>query len=122
NFNDFSGDVAPGNVRQLHAGKPLAHPEIEVLHGASFHTYENLVFARLWIGNIFVSQNFRAAEFMNADGFHRHSYTARSPISNGNGRFSPSTWVAVEWVSDRNTEFCSRAGVSLCGSPTDPTP
>ena len=33
---DLACDVAAQNVRQLHARQPLAHPDIEMIHGASF--------------------------------------------------------------------------------------
>jgi hypothetical protein len=41
-----------------------------MVHGAGFHPDENLVFPELRIGNIFVAENFRAAKFMEANGFH----------------------------------------------------
>jgi hypothetical protein len=33
-------------------------------------TNQYLIFARLWVGNAFIGQNFGATELMNADGFH----------------------------------------------------
>ena len=69
-FDDFTGDVAAENVRQLHAGQAFAHPDIEMVHGAGFHADQDLIFARLRIGNVFVAEHFGSAEFVNADGFH----------------------------------------------------
>ena len=69
-FDDFAGDVAAENVRQVHAGQALAHPEVEMVQGAGAHADQNLVFARLGIGNVFVGENFGSTELMNANGFH----------------------------------------------------
>jgi hypothetical protein len=67
---DFACDVASQDVRQLYAGQSFAHPDIKVVHGAGFHAYQNLIFARLRIRNVFVAEHFGPAKFVNADGFH----------------------------------------------------
>jgi hypothetical protein len=41
-----------------------------MVQGASFDADQDLVFARLRVGNVFVAKNFRASEFVNANGFH----------------------------------------------------
>jgi hypothetical protein len=69
-FNDFSSDIAAENMRQLYARQSFPNPDIEVIHGAGFYSHQNLIFARLWIRNIFVAKHFGPAEFVNADGFH----------------------------------------------------
>ncbi len=72
-FDDLSCDVRPQNVRQGHSGQTFADPEIDMVQGAGLDADQNLVLARLGIGHIFVAQNFRTTEFMDADGFHRSS-------------------------------------------------
>ena len=72
-FDDLSGNVAAQNVRQANPGQPLAHPEVEVVHGASSHANKHLIFAGSGIGDIFIAQNFGTAKFVDADGFHRTS-------------------------------------------------
>jgi hypothetical protein len=72
-FDDFSGDVAAQNVRQLHAGQSFAHPDVEVIHGAGSYAHENLISARLRVGNVFVAKYFWPAKFVNTDGFHGNS-------------------------------------------------
>ncbi len=69
-LDDLARDVAAENVRQLHSRQPLAHPDIEMIQRTRAHAHQHLILARLRIGHIFVSQNFRPAELMNADGFH----------------------------------------------------
>src|SRR5262249_19082042 len=83
NFDDFSRNVAAQNVRQVNPGQAFAHPEVEVVHGASLHTYQHLIFAGSGIGDIFVAQNFRSAKLVDADSFHR---LARSEIKLSQGR------------------------------------
>jgi len=69
-FNDFSGDVAAEDVGQVHAGESFADEDVEVVESAGAHAYEDLIFARLGVGDIFVGENFRTTELMDADGFH----------------------------------------------------
>ena len=69
-LGNLSGNVRAQDVRQLHSGQTFADPQIDVVQGAGFDPDENLVPARLGIGHIFVAQNFRTTEFMDADGFH----------------------------------------------------
>ena len=69
-FDDFTRDVAAEDVRQFHAGQSLAHPDIEMVERAGPHPDQDLIFARLRIGDVFVLQNFGATELMEADGFH----------------------------------------------------
>jgi hypothetical protein len=40
-----------------------------------------LILARVWIGDVFISQNFGTAELMNADGFHVRVLLLRYVIS-----------------------------------------
>ena len=69
-FDDFSGDVAAKDVRQLHAGQSFANPEIEMIQCAGPNANQNLIFARLRIGYVFIGQDFGTAKLMNADCFH----------------------------------------------------
>jgi xanthine dehydrogenase accessory factor len=69
-FDDLSVDVAAENVREFDARKSFADPNIKVVHRAGAHAHKDLVFARLWVGDVFVAENFRPAEFVDADGFH----------------------------------------------------
>jgi len=69
-FDDLASNIAARNVRQLYPGESLAHPNVEMVHGAGADAYQHVVFAQLWIWDIFVAQNFRPAKFVNADGFH----------------------------------------------------
>ena len=71
-FDDLARNIAAQNVRQLHAGQSLAHPDIEMVHSASFDPDQNLVLARLRIGDIFVAENFRTTEFVHANGFQNN--------------------------------------------------
>ena len=87
-LDDLAGNVAAQDVRQLHPGQPLAHPQIQVVQGAGFHPDQHLVFAQLRVGNVFVAQNFRTAEFVNADGFHDE--LSRSEVCKRNHQ-TPST-------------------------------
>ncbi len=76
-FDNLAGSVAAEDVRQVNAGQSFAHPDVEMVQSASPHAYEDLVFARLGIGNVFVGENFRPTELMNANGFHGDSYNCR---------------------------------------------
>ena len=69
-LDHFAGDVAAENVWQLHSRKTLAHPDVEMIQRTGAHSNQHLIIADLWIGHIFVSQNFRPAELMNADSLH----------------------------------------------------
>ena len=72
-FDDFSGDVAAENMRQVHARQALTHPNVEMVHGAGSDSDQNLVLARPGIRDIFVGEDFGSTEFMDADGFHGSS-------------------------------------------------
>jgi hypothetical protein len=41
-----------------------------MIQGASFDPNQNLILARLGVGNVFVTENFWTAEFVDANGFH----------------------------------------------------
>src|SRR5579864_3725795 len=69
-FCDLSGDVAAEDVREQHTGQSFAHPKVQMVQGAGFHPYQNFIFAGLRIGYVFVRQNFRTTELMNAHCFH----------------------------------------------------
>src|SRR5208282_2173150 len=69
-LDNFAGGVTAEDMRQVNAGQSFAHPYVEMVQSARAHADEDLVFARLGIGNVFVGQNFRPTELMNADGFH----------------------------------------------------
>jgi hypothetical protein len=69
-FDDFAGYVAAEDVGQIDAGQSFADPHVEVVQGAGADADEDLVFARLGIGDIFVGENFRTTELMETDGFH----------------------------------------------------
>src|SRR5580704_9639248 len=84
-FDDLSGDITAENVRQLHPWQTLPHPHIEMIQRASAHPHQHLIFSRLRIGHVLVSENFRPTELMNANGFH-------SDNSFGRQRLEPSTW------------------------------
>src|SRR5208282_111312 len=66
----FACDVASENVRQLHPRQSLAHPDIEMVERAGPHPNQHLIFTRLGIGHVFVSEDFGTTELMNANGFH----------------------------------------------------
>ena len=74
-FDDFAGNVAAEDMRQVYAGQALAHEEVKVVQSAGPHADEDLVFARLGIGNVFVGENFGPTELMNANGFHGRSWS-----------------------------------------------
>ena len=67
----FARNVAAKNVRQLYSRQSLAHPDIQMIQRTCPHTHQNLIFAQLRIGDVFVGQNFRSAELMNTDCFHK---------------------------------------------------
>ncbi len=70
-FGNLSGDVRSKDVRQIHSGQSFANPQIDVVQGAGFDADQNLVLAWLGIRYVFVAQNLRTTEFMDANGFHR---------------------------------------------------
>src|SRR5712692_5165115 len=79
-FNDLARNVTAQDVRQVHARQSFAHPEIKMVHGAGFDADEHLVLGRFRVGDIFIAENFRPAEFVNADGFHEVAPSATSAI------------------------------------------
>src|ERR1700739_3526344 len=72
-LHDFASDVAAEDMRQVDTGQSLAYPNIEMIKSTGPDADENLVLARLGIGDILVDENFRATEVMDADGFHGDS-------------------------------------------------
>jgi hypothetical protein len=50
-----------------------------VVQSASLDANEDLVLTRLGVGYIFVAQNFRTTEFVDANGFHRSSEELKLP-------------------------------------------
>jgi hypothetical protein len=69
-FDDFAGHVAAEGVREVNAGQASTYPDVEVVQGARAHAYEDLIFTRLGIGDVFVGEDFGSTELMNANGFH----------------------------------------------------
>ena len=69
-FNNFSGRIGAENMRQVDAGEALPHPNIEMVERACADADEDLIFARLGVGDGLVLEDFRATELVNADGFH----------------------------------------------------
>src|ERR1700674_457004 len=57
-------------MRQVHARQSLAYPNVEMVHRASSDPDQNLVLARLRVGDVFVAENFRTSKFVDANGFH----------------------------------------------------
>jgi hypothetical protein len=41
-----------------------------MVQSAGFYPHQNLIFARMGVGDIFVAKNLRTSKFMYADGFH----------------------------------------------------
>src|SRR5207237_3812339 len=74
-FDNLSRNIAAQSVRQADPGETLADPNIKMVQRASSDANQHLIVARFRIRNIFVAQNFRTAEFVNADGFHVSSDT-----------------------------------------------
>ena len=72
-FDNLACDVSTQDVRQLHSGQAFADPQIDMVQGTGLDADENLVLPGLGVGNIFVAQNFRTTEFVDANGFHRSS-------------------------------------------------
>src|SRR5207245_447174 len=60
-------------MRKFHSRQPFADPQIQMVHRASFDANQNLVFAKLRFGDVFVTKNFGPAEFVNANSFHAKS-------------------------------------------------
>src|SRR5579862_4764512 len=57
-------------MRQVYARQSVAHPDIKMVQGTGLNADQNLVFSGLWIGDIFVPQNFRPTEFVQTNSFH----------------------------------------------------
>jgi hypothetical protein len=72
-FDHIAGNIAAENVRELHAGQSFAHPHIQMIQRAGTDTNHHLILARLRFRNIFIGQNFRTTELMNAHRFHKTS-------------------------------------------------
>jgi hypothetical protein len=85
-LDDFSGDVAAQDVRQLHARQAHADEEIEMVQRAGAHPHQNMVLAQLRLRDVFVLEYLGTAEFMNANCFHRALPSSRTISSvEGNG-------------------------------------
>ena len=69
-FDNFARDVAARNVRQVDPRQAFTHPDVKMVQRASSHPYEDLIFSRPGIGDVFVSEDFGSTELMNANGFH----------------------------------------------------
>ena len=69
-IGDFTCDIAAEYVRQLYPGKPFAHPEIEMVECAGANANEDMIFAQLGIGRVFVLQDFWTTKLVNANSFH----------------------------------------------------
>jgi hypothetical protein len=109
-FGDLARDVSSQNVWQGHPRQTLADPKIDVVESAGFDANQNLVLPWLGIGNVFVAQDFRTTEFMDADGFHGSSemkssyhtvfkesqFGIWSMFINHRQRGHPSTSVAID--------------------------
>ena len=57
-------------MRECDSGQSLTNPKIKVIQGAGAHSYQNMIFAKDWVGNVFVPENLRPTKFVYADGFH----------------------------------------------------
>ena len=79
-FDDFAGDVAAKDVRQVNAGQAFAHEEVEVVQRAGADTDEDLIFTWFGIGNVFVGEDFGSTELMNANGFHGGSWSQQCVV------------------------------------------
>ena len=80
-FGYLAGDITAEDMRQLDSGHSLADPDVKVVHGAGFHAHQDLIFSRLRVRNIFVAEDFRPAEFVNANSFHGSSFWLLAPSS-----------------------------------------
>jgi hypothetical protein len=69
-LRDLARDVAAVDVWQFHAGNARTAEKVEMVQRARPDANQDLVLAQNGIGNIFVLQDLRAAEFMNANRFH----------------------------------------------------
>ena len=70
NFHHFARNIASQNMRKLHARQSFAHPYVQVIQRARPHPHQHLIFARLGIGNLFVTQDLRTTKLMKANRFH----------------------------------------------------
>ena len=61
----------PRMCGRLHTRQTSAHPQVKMVQRTGAHADQNLVLAQDGIGGVFVFENFRAAELMNANRFHR---------------------------------------------------
>ena len=74
------------DVRQLDSRQALADKQIQVVQGTGLYLDEDLIFARLRIGNVLIFQYRWIPEFMNPNRFHRFA-----PQQAGVGRFFAAT-------------------------------
>ena len=81
NLGNLPGDIAAQNMRQFYARQSLADPDVEMIEGACLHPHQHLIFARLRIRHVFVHQDFRPSELMNANSFHVHALPVRVTLT-----------------------------------------
>jgi len=62
--------VAAENMRQLHPGQSFAYPQIKMVQRAGANSNQHVVLAQDGIRHLFVLQDLRPTELMNADCFH----------------------------------------------------
>src|ERR1700678_77376 len=70
-LDHFAGNVTAEDVRQCYPAQPAAYPEIKMVQGACTYTNQDMVLAQNRIGSVFILENFRTSELMNANCFHR---------------------------------------------------
>jgi hypothetical protein len=56
-FDYLAGDVAAEDVRERYFADALANPEIEMIQRAGSNTNQNLILARLRVGDVFILKN-----------------------------------------------------------------
>ena len=74
---------------QADAGEAFADPEVEVIHGAGTNADQDLILARLGIGDVFVLQDFGAAECVDTDCLHDVSQASTGLTSIWRGGDNP---------------------------------
>src|SRR6185437_7183823 len=69
-LGDIAGNIAAIDVRKFDAWQSLADEQVKIVQRTGLHPYQHLVFAGPGIGDVFILQNFRSAEFMETNSFH----------------------------------------------------
>lgn len=69
--DDFSGDVAAGNVRERDSGKAAADPKVEMVESAGTNANEDGGRADHGVGDVGIFQNLGTAVFFKEDRLHR---------------------------------------------------